>query len=284
MRAFIDAFPQLLLLGLGKVDGLLAGRAAAAVIPGGTVGALNKKEVAGLIAAVGMGVGGAAALVTAGNDLLADALSQAIVKDKVLAPELVFQSLFLYGVGIMDDASFQVKDVIETFMEQVGAGFFTANAARAVHDDVLFLMLFQHTGGHGQLVPEGIGGYFQRLVEMSDLVFVMVPHVDDNGVRVVRQPVELLRIHISSFLTHIEGRVIDPVCHDLSPHLYLQHPEGLAVVIHRDVETKVLQSGEAAQVSRQAVESGSRHADLGVDPFGGNVDPTKDLFLLQGYI
>jgi len=42
MRAFIDAFPSLLLLGLGEVDGCLAGLAAAAVVPGGAVVALDE--------------------------------------------------------------------------------------------------------------------------------------------------------------------------------------------------------------------------------------------------
>ena len=64
MRAFIDAFPQLLLLGLGKVDGLLAGLAAAAVIPGGAVGALNKQQVTGFICTVYVSIAGFSALMT----------------------------------------------------------------------------------------------------------------------------------------------------------------------------------------------------------------------------
>src|SRR2546423_2526269 len=117
MCAFIETFPPGFLLLPGEADGLQAGFAAAAFVPGGAAGALDEQQVTAFITAVGMCVGRQAALVTAGNDLLADAFPQAVVKYEILPLELVFQPLFLYGIGVMDDASFQVKDIIKSFMQ-----------------------------------------------------------------------------------------------------------------------------------------------------------------------
>src|SRR5258705_1071512 len=130
MGAVIDAFPPDFFLLLREMGGLLAGFAATAFIPGSAVGTLDKQEVTAFVTAVGMCVGRPAALVTTGNDLLADAFPQAVVEDEILPPELVFQPFFLYGIGVMDDASFQVKDIVKPFMQEIGAGFFTADASR----------------------------------------------------------------------------------------------------------------------------------------------------------
>ena len=65
---------------------------------------------------------------------------QAVVKNKVLAFEFILQPFFLYGIGIIDDTPFQVEHVIETPVEEIGAGLFTTDPPRAVHNDVAVLV------------------------------------------------------------------------------------------------------------------------------------------------
>ena len=185
---------------------------------------------------------------------------------------------------LLDDAAFQVKDVGKTFMQEICAGFFATYPSRTVHDDVLFPVIRQHAGGHRQLFSESIRRHFNSLVKMPYLVLIVVPHIDNDGVRSFRQAVELFGIHISPFFAHVKSRVFDAVCHDLIPHLYLQYPEGSAVIVHGYVETQPFQTGKAPEPGRETFKITLRHADLGIDAFRGNVDTAKDLFLPEGYI
>src|ERR1700754_3368722 len=125
-----------------------------------------------LVPAVRMSVRRLAALVTAGDDLPADPFPQTIVKDKVLSPELVLQPLLPDGIGIIDDPPFQMIDIGKTLVKQVGAGLLATDPARTIHDDLAVLLVFQHVRRHRQLLAEGIGRYFQRILKMPDLVLV----------------------------------------------------------------------------------------------------------------
>jgi len=67
------------------VDGLLALRATATLVSGGTGLTLYKEEVAPLVPAVGMCIGRLTTLMAMGDDIITDTFSQPVVKDEVLS-------------------------------------------------------------------------------------------------------------------------------------------------------------------------------------------------------
>jgi|SRR5580692_6206246 hypothetical protein len=134
----------------------LAFTTAAAFISDGTRIALNKQQVTGSITAIRMRIGRPATLMANGNDLPGDSLAHPAVKDKILAPELVDQPLLPDRVGIVDDPTLEMVDIREPLVQQPGAGFLATDPAGAVHDDGTFLLIFQHLGGHRELLPERI--------------------------------------------------------------------------------------------------------------------------------
>src|SRR5258708_3237949 len=77
-------------------------------------------------------------------DLIGDALTQSFVKNKILANEFIFFSLFFYLPGFLNDSSIQLENIFKSTMLHPGACLFTTNAAGAIHDDILFLFVFQH--------------------------------------------------------------------------------------------------------------------------------------------
>src|SRR5438045_3687574 len=80
-------------------------------------------------------------LVTFGNNIFRDPLPQPVIKNKVFTNELAFQSKFLCLSCIVDNPSFQVKYIFETIVQHKSGCFFATNAAGAIHDDVLVLVL-----------------------------------------------------------------------------------------------------------------------------------------------
>ena len=71
------------------MDKILAFLAAAIFIFFPAIIALNKQKVTGVIYAVYVGIGRFTTLVTIGNDLIGDPLSQPLIKDKILSMKFV---------------------------------------------------------------------------------------------------------------------------------------------------------------------------------------------------
>jgi hypothetical protein len=75
---------------------------------------LNEEQVAGVVYAIGMGIGRVSALVANRNDVRGDAFAAAFVKNKVFADEFVFDPLFFAVVGVFDDATFELVNICKT--------------------------------------------------------------------------------------------------------------------------------------------------------------------------
>lgn len=127
----------------GQVDNCLAISTTAAFIVDGTFLTLDEQQVTAFITAIGMRIGGSAALMTSSDDLPADPLSHPVVKDKIFAPELVVQPLFPDCISIMNDPAFEMVDIREPLVQQPGAGFLTPDPSGAVHNDRVFLLVLQ---------------------------------------------------------------------------------------------------------------------------------------------
>ena len=87
MLPFIYSFAQLLLFFQWKLVNRAAFHAAAAMVFYSAIITLNKKQVAAVVLAVGMCIAGLAADVALGKDIPCNALTKAVVEDKVLPLE-----------------------------------------------------------------------------------------------------------------------------------------------------------------------------------------------------
>lgn len=89
-----------------------------------------------------------------------------------------------------------MRDFSETIMLHPGAGFFTADTAGAVHDDIFIFMFLHHLNGLRQLIAKSICRDLQRVLEMADLILVMVAHINKDRVRVVQHRVNFSGLQI----------------------------------------------------------------------------------------
>src|SRR6185437_8590608 len=103
---------------------------------------LDKKQMTTRIPAIDMRVRRLPALMTPRDDLSRDALSHPVVKDKILPTELVFKALLLHGIGIVDDAALEMKDIAKSLMQEIGARLLAPDAPGAVHDDGCVFLVF----------------------------------------------------------------------------------------------------------------------------------------------
>jgi len=102
---------------------------------------LDEKQVAGIAGAVYMDIAGLSADVAMGENVRTDALSQPVVKNEILAQELILDPHLPYLLHIIDDTPFQVEYIFESPVQHPGACFFAPDAPGAIHDDVPVLIV-----------------------------------------------------------------------------------------------------------------------------------------------
>jgi len=112
--------------------------------------------MAGLIPAIGMHIAWLAALMTMGNHMAADTLSQPFVEYEIAAQEFVFNTFFLYLVGIVNDTTLEMEYMMESMMQHISTGLFTTDPTCTIHDDVGVFFIPEHVYGHRQLLSKGI--------------------------------------------------------------------------------------------------------------------------------
>ncbi len=141
-----------------QVDLPATGRATIGV--GGGAGlALHQQHVAGVLLAVDDAVTCLAALEAGAHHIVGDPLGEAAVEDEVLALVAALESQGLYLPGVVDDATVQLADLLEAVVAEPGTGFLAADAAGAVEQHGLFLLVlqfFQHFL-HGSAEGLGLG-------------------------------------------------------------------------------------------------------------------------------
>ena len=135
--SFGSAFAAEALCLFGLLQCLLTCVAAAVLMFCLTGVALDKEQVTGRIGAIGMIIARLSALVASGDHLFADALTHALVEDKILAHKTIFQSLVLHLSGIFDDAALELMHLAEALMLEPGGSLFTTYASCAVHDYIV---------------------------------------------------------------------------------------------------------------------------------------------------
>src|SRR5688500_10327085 len=104
--------------------------------------------MAAVVCAVHMCIGWQAALVTAGNYIIGDSFTQAVIKYKIFPDEFAAQSFFFDLPCILDNTSFQVEDMLKSLVKHEGGCFFAADTSSAIHDDVPVLFVLHHFHRH----------------------------------------------------------------------------------------------------------------------------------------
>ena len=74
----------------------------------------------GIIDAIGMDISWTATLMAPGNDIFRYPFPQPLIEYKILADEIIWKIFLFHLIHIMNDPSFQMIDIFETHMKQIG--------------------------------------------------------------------------------------------------------------------------------------------------------------------
>ncbi|CCJ97710.1 hypothetical protein BN130_173 [Cronobacter malonaticus 507] len=234
--------------------------------------------MAAVVFTVGVAVARRAALVAVRDHVVRNTLAHTFVKHEVFTDETHRQPLFARFAGVFDDAAFNMPDFLETVVTHERARFFTADAAGTVHDNFLVFVVLHHLDGFRQLFTKRIRRDLQRVFEMAHFIFVVVTHIDEHGVRIVKHGVHFRRLEIFTHVARVKRRIVDAVRHDAVTHFHTQHPERFPVVIQRNVQTHAIKRWmEAVQRGAKRLDIAFRNAYLRVDAFVGKIDTAKDI-------
>src|SRR6185503_4592058 len=102
----------------------------------------------GIVHTVHMCIGRLAALMAMSNDLVGNSLSQTLIKNKILTVKFYVQSFFFGLVHIINDATFEMKYILKSFMQHIGGSFLATDTTGTIHNDILILILLHHIGRH----------------------------------------------------------------------------------------------------------------------------------------
>jgi len=105
---------------------------------------LDEEEVTLQILAVSIVITNRLALVAVGEDIIRDPLTEALVKDKVLALEFGCETLTLYLVLVVNDATMELVYVLETVVFEIGTRLLTTNSTSTIEEYFFVLFTLKH--------------------------------------------------------------------------------------------------------------------------------------------
>ena len=181
--------------------------------------------MAGFIFTIGMRISKLPALMTMRNNIRCYALSQPVIKHKIFTNEFTIYIIFFSLPCIINDATFQMKNIVEAIVQHVSTCFLTTYTTCTIHDDILFLFILHHVNCHGQLFPESVTGYFDGIFKVAYFKLIMIAHIYHHGVRILQQGIHLYRIYIPALFFHTKGRVCNAIGYNFMPHFYFQYPK-----------------------------------------------------------
>ena len=80
--------------------------------------------MAGIVHTVYMCISRLTTLVAFCNYFVCNALSKTLVKYKIFSVKFIGKAFLLYLIGIIDNTTFQVKNLLKPFVKQIGRSFF----------------------------------------------------------------------------------------------------------------------------------------------------------------
>jgi len=216
LSPLVDSSSNFLLLFDRQMDHMLTFFGAAAIVLLRTVFALYEKKMTTVVPAVCVIVTRFATLVTMTYNIGGDSFAKTLIEDEILSNEFILEAFFFYLSCIFNDATFQLEYIFEALMFHPGTCLLATNAAGAVHDQVLVLLTFEHVVHDLELFTESVGIGTNSVPEMPDFALVVIAHVYDNCVGLIRKLIELFGVHMLAAVGYIERRIIDTICDDLA--------------------------------------------------------------------
>ena len=144
---------------------------------------LDKKQMATFVGAIGMHVTCFAALVALRHNIVGDSFAQAVVKNKVFSDEFAFQPFGFDLARVLYDSAFELVYVFKPFVFEISAGLFATDSASAIHQEFFVLfMCGKLFFDNGQTFSKSVHIGFDGIGKMTYLAFVMVSHIDHNGI------------------------------------------------------------------------------------------------------
>ena len=83
---------------------------------GSAAGAVQPGRLSFPVVGLGASAGGLAALMAISNNLIRNPFSQPLIKYEIFAVKFILQSFFFYLVSVVDNATFQVKNIFKSFV------------------------------------------------------------------------------------------------------------------------------------------------------------------------
>ena len=169
-------------------------------------------------------------------------------------------------------------------MQVIGAGFFAADAAGAVHDDVGVFLRRQQVFHQRQCFPEGFHIGADGVFKIANFAFVVVAHVHHDGVGRIGQAVEFSCAQVFAPFGDIERSVVQTISHDLVAHFDFEFKKRFPVVVYRNIEPDAFQKRDGVEVFFERFKLFGRHRNLPVDAFFGNINAPHDSELAPAQI
>ena len=117
---------------------------------------------------------------------------------------------------------------------------------------------------------------------MADLALVVVSHVDDHGVGLLGEGVELVRGDMLPAIGDVEAVVVEAICDDFVPDFDDQLQEAFVVAVDGDVETDTAQPVDGVKAALERAHRLGRQAELGVDALAAYIDSAQHAEGLPG--
>ena len=103
----------------------------------------------------------------------------------------------------------------------------------------------------------------------------MVAHVDDHGVGLLGEGVELVRGDVLPAIGDVEAVVVKAIRDDFVPDLDDQLQEAFVVAVDGDVEADTAQPVDRVKAVLERIHRLGGQAELGVDAFTAHIDATQ---------
>src|SRR5690606_1092091 len=192
--------------------------------------------MAAIIPTIGVVVTGLSTLMAHRNDVVGNTFAETFVKDEVLANELVLKAQLTDLARVVDDPSMQLEHIIKAAVPHPGTGLFTTNTAGTIHQQVLILVLPHQVFDDLKFLPECIDIRTNCALEVAYFAFIVVAHIHDDCVRILRQPVEFNRVYVNTRIRDVERIVVQSIGDNLFTDQDLEFEKGLPVVINPQIE------------------------------------------------
>ena len=167
----------------------------------------------------------------------------------------------------------------ESFVLEPSRCLLASNPTGAVHHYVLVFFALQHVLHEFDLLPEGVHIRCNSPFEVAHFAFVVVAHIDEDGVLLGGEFVERLGIEMHTGFSDIKCFVVESVRNDFIAHLDGQFEKRLAF-IDGVIQPNAIEEGNAVQVGLEGIELGGRNRDLGIDAFFSHVRAAFHIHLI----